>query len=89
MFGGWASTPFGLGSDGSNQRQAQTRSISSNTKGGAPAELTKAFIAQFRNQTAVCRVDLKQYHVGMIAGKTAVPRKFEKNARTSTAPAAW
>lgn len=81
MFGGWVKYAVSAwDADGKPLNGKYTDIDPSNTKGGAPAELTKAFIGPIPQCNGGVRVDLKgNIYVGMIVGKQQVPKEFEKN----------
>ena len=81
MFGGWVKYAVSAwDADGKPLNGKFSDIDPANTKGGTPAELTKAFIGPIPQCNGGVRVDLKgNIYVGMIAGKPSVPKEFEKN----------
>ncbi|HLX61513.1 MAG TPA: hypothetical protein VKX17_09560, partial [Planctomycetota bacterium] len=81
MFGGWVKYAVSAwGPDGKPLNGKYSEIDPANTKGGTPPELTQAFIGPIPQCNGGVRVDLKgNIYVGMIVGKTAVPKAFERN----------
>jgi len=70
----------GFGPDGKALKGKYLEGKVGGVKAGYPPELTSAVIGPIPQCNGGVRVDLKgNLYVGMIAGKTAIPKAFEKN----------
>jgi hypothetical protein len=81
MFSGWVQYAVSAwGADGKGINGKYSDIADYNTKGGTSPELKKAFIGPIPQANGGVRVDLKgNVYVGMIVGKTSIPKSFEKN----------